>query len=541
MAQQIIPAAQLLPKFKGIGICNNYVVLQSTPCSPECKIVGKILLDHPLSYALTATADVPVVYLQQFWKTVIKMPEIEDTIIFKLDTNIEIIESFMNRVGYLGVVDKVSDFYMKFLAQPWQTMFKAGEGEKDEQSYDDVDDSDNRLEPGSHKKNLEHVDDIDDKEEAKVDEKEGNEMGSLEIRTEKMRTPISTTPISPRINLSLDKNIARELTDTDVQASRIYDQGHGMKIATKDLIENNLKPCLAKTIIEDRDDFRSDVPDFNSKEFSSHAPQIIEELFKNYVRNNVIQVHPSTTTSTEITSSADLQQHLYLKMKSNPQDQANDPALWDVLKRKFEKTSTSNTSCKDDEFHSQRNDDHQEDDALPEGEKRVKDKRLLKEWDAWVEETIIDEDENGNTEEKKYILSIHKIHAERFPEANLEEKINRWRVHDFLLGIKSYQVKVNLTAPTLTFPGIEAHEPYSIIDKPTTGLIYLNNKDEKRVMYLVEIVKFCDATVEKVLKEVKLKIFQSEPWKKPPLLGELDRDIMGAFEREITKRLSHRE
>ncbi|GJS99970.1 hypothetical protein Tco_0821140 [Tanacetum coccineum] len=68
--------------------CNNYVVLQSIPCSPECKIVGQILLDHPLSYAVTATTDVPVT------------------------------------VGYQGVVDKVSAFYTKFLAQPWQTMFK---------------------------------------------------------------------------------------------------------------------------------------------------------------------------------------------------------------------------------------------------------------------------------------------------------------------------------------------------------------------------------------------------------------------------------
>ncbi|GKA36754.1 hypothetical protein Tco_0723319 [Tanacetum coccineum] len=87
----------------------------------------------------------------------------------------------------------------------------------------------------------------------------------------------------------------------------------------------------------------------------------------------------------------------------------------------------------------------------------------------------------------------------------------------------------------------KAYEPYSIVDKPDTGLIYLNIKDEKRVMCLMEIVKFCDVTLEKVLKEVKLKIFQSEPWKKSPLLGELDRDIMRAFEREITKRLSHRE
>ncbi|GJZ35469.1 hypothetical protein Tco_0581286 [Tanacetum coccineum] len=66
MAQQIIPVAQLVPKCQDIRRCNNFVVLQSIPGLPECKIVGQILLDHPLSYALTATADVPAVYLQQF-------------------------------------------------------------------------------------------------------------------------------------------------------------------------------------------------------------------------------------------------------------------------------------------------------------------------------------------------------------------------------------------------------------------------------------------------------------------------------------------
>ncbi|GJT49806.1 hypothetical protein Tco_0975963 [Tanacetum coccineum] len=93
------------------------------------------------------------------------------------------------------------------------------------------------------------------------------------------------------------------------------------------------------------------------------------------------------------------------------------------------------------------------------------------------------------------------------------------RVHDFQLGIESYKIKINLTVPTLTFPGIEAHKPYSIVDKPSTGLICLNSKEVKQIMYLIEIVKFCDATLEKVLNEVKLKIFQSEPWRKSPLLG----------------------
>ncbi|GKE10614.1 hypothetical protein Tco_1414165 [Tanacetum coccineum] len=78
---------------------------------------------------------------------------------------------------------------------------QVGEGEKDKQSYDDVDDSDNRLEPESHKENQEYVvDDDDNNEEEKVDEKEGDEMGSLETRTEKMQKQIPTTPKSPRIN-----------------------------------------------------------------------------------------------------------------------------------------------------------------------------------------------------------------------------------------------------------------------------------------------------------------------------------------------------
>nr|GEU61070.1 hypothetical protein [Tanacetum cinerariifolium] len=38
--------------------------------------------------------------------------------------NTEIIEAFMNKVGYQGFVDKVSAFYTKNLAQPWQTVFK---------------------------------------------------------------------------------------------------------------------------------------------------------------------------------------------------------------------------------------------------------------------------------------------------------------------------------------------------------------------------------------------------------------------------------
>ncbi|GKA55281.1 hypothetical protein Tco_0754230 [Tanacetum coccineum] len=50
------------------------------------------------------------------------------------------------------------------------------------------------------------------------------------------------------------------------------------------------------------------------------------------------------------------------------------------------------------------------------------------------------------------------------------------RVHDFQIGVESYQQKVNLTAPTISFPGIEKHKMFSIIHEPVYGIIYKNSK-----------------------------------------------------------------
>ncbi|GJY80525.1 hypothetical protein Tco_0493276 [Tanacetum coccineum] len=152
---------------------------------------------------------------------------------------------------------------------------------------------------------------------------------------------------------------------------------------------------------------------------------------------------------------------------------------------------------------------------------------------------------NKNDIEDLYYLCLNK--KVNFREKKLTNSLITFikscviweRVHDYQLGIESCQIKINLTAPTITFPSIKAHGPFSIVDKLNMVLIYLNIKEEKRFMYLAEIVKFCDATLERVLKEVKLKIFKSEPWKKPPLIGELDLDILKAYKIEISKRLRH--
>ncbi|GKD60435.1 hypothetical protein Tco_1297944, partial [Tanacetum coccineum] len=203
---------------------------------------------------------------------------------------------------------------------------------------DDGDDSGTRIEPESHKENPEVIDDDDvnddDQKDKKKDDVGIHEMGGLENRTEKTQTPISTTPRSPRINLSSDKTIVQELTDTvspsttttsknpqkkrrisnkyshlsDVLRRMYRRQGymirdvericvttdelwkiHGKvdqvlheivpqlaERATNDFIEGNLKRVVADTVIQERDAFQSEVPALISKEFDAHAPKIIE-------------------------------------------------------------------------------------------------------------------------------------------------------------------------------------------------------------------------------------------------------------------------
>nr|GEV93612.1 reverse transcriptase domain-containing protein [Tanacetum cinerariifolium] len=114
------------------------------------------------------------------------------------------------------------------------------------------------------------------------------------------------------------------------------------------------------------------------------------------------------------------------------------------------------------------------------------------------------------------------------------------KVHDFQLGIESYQQKVNLTALTISFPGIEEFEMFSIIYEHVHGIIYKNNKKEKMVMRHLEIHKFCDATLNRVLEGLK-------SYNNDVRYGYNQRDLtkdevayLKLFEEEIEDRLKYR-
>ncbi|GJT49939.1 hypothetical protein Tco_0976096 [Tanacetum coccineum] len=263
---------------------------------------------------------------------------------------------------------------------------------------DDVDDFGTRIEPGSYKENPKKVND-DDKElkkdkndeeieENKIDEeiekenkhdnaKKTDEVvtekeivddvtGNMEIRKEQKQTPIPSPTRSPRNVSSSNKTVSEELiatvSPTPATTSKVssttkckkqfisYSKirevlDHCNKVVpdvtfakTKEMITQEMLRLVNLRVDKDREVDLINAKDMIAKEFATHGPKMIEDLFRKHMHNTTLNIYPTTSSSTETTSSADLQQQLYFKMKRSPQDQAVDLEIWEILKAKFEKT-----------------------------------------------------------------------------------------------------------------------------------------------------------------------------------------------------------
>ncbi|GJW84572.1 hypothetical protein Tco_0157717 [Tanacetum coccineum] len=165
-----------------------------------------------------------------------------------------------------------------------------------------------------------------------------------------------------------------------------------------------------------------------------------------------------------------------------------------------------------------------------------------------------------NSEERKYVLSLHKIHVIQFPEEDLEEKMNRWVRKEFKTFNKEAPIVEVVKITTEQHYGLDYMGQIIVMrenDKPDSffkaDFKYLNKNDIEDMYYLFlnkkvnyrenkllnSLMTFIRSRKE-FCKEVKLKIFETEFLKKAPLLGELDLEIMKAYDREITKRLRRR-
>ncbi|GJV02912.1 retrovirus-related pol polyprotein from transposon TNT 1-94 [Tanacetum coccineum] len=94
MAQQVILAAQLVPRFHTIGRFNNYVVLQMSKVSGTEDTIKFMLDTQEFTYKV------------DMFRVTLHLPVETPKNPFVAPVNIEIIEAFMNKVGYQGVFDK---------------------------------------------------------------------------------------------------------------------------------------------------------------------------------------------------------------------------------------------------------------------------------------------------------------------------------------------------------------------------------------------------------------------------------------------------
>ncbi|GJR97928.1 hypothetical protein Tco_0270102 [Tanacetum coccineum] len=83
------------------------------------------------------------------------------------------------------------------------------------------------------------------------------------------------------------------------------------------------------------------------------------------------------------------------------------------------------------------------------------------------------------------------------------------------------------------------HKMFSIVSEPVYGIIYKNNKKEKRVMRHQEVHNFCDATLKRVLEGLKSYNNNVKHGYVTLSLSKEDAEYLQLFEEDIKEQLNH--
>ncbi|GJT51522.1 hypothetical protein Tco_0977679 [Tanacetum coccineum] len=377
MAQQFIPAAQLVPKFQGIGRCSNYAVLQT-------------------------------VYLQQFWKTVSKLPDTKDTIKNLIPFLQRLKDDYHSIKDYIPLVRVYTTGNVTVREMLISNAFLTDEirATDDFKEYETViigvDVKMNQLQPvvstqGMHMitprayrtPTLTAASPQEKKRKQRVGET-SSPMKSLKVTIKQNQTLLQfhllvmkeyemkllrwilkrwlkdrapeSHKAKPKVvvmmmlltrkmirGLTMKRKVYDVLRNTDDAAKENGQNGslliiHWSKLCngattskskskrgftsnkTK-ILPGSIAGMCRRRVTKDREITPTNVPELISKELATHAPKMIEELFQKHMQNTTLNMYPTTSSSTTEISTADLQHQLYLKMKSKPQDQAVDPEL----------------------------------------------------------------------------------------------------------------------------------------------------------------------------------------------------------------------
>nr|GEV17810.1 putative Gag-Pol polyprotein [Tanacetum cinerariifolium] len=177
------------------------------------------------------------------------------------------------------------------------------------------------------------------------------------------------------------------------------------------------------------------------------------------------------------------------------------------------------------------------DDAHPKGENSAKRQKMSEHGTFVFGESSSGQDNKSKPGPStsgpiKIALSLHKFPTVRFPDNDIEERTSRW-VDDY--------AETGLLWSLLVFIGStviwERVHDFQLV----YGIIYKNNKKEKRVMRHQQIHKFCDATLKRVLEGLKSYNNDVKYGYVTLNLSKEDAEYLQLFEEETEERLKHRD
>ncbi|GJT11282.1 hypothetical protein Tco_0858324 [Tanacetum coccineum] len=421
--------------------------------------------------------------------------------------------------------------------------------------------------------------------------------GKGKIIEESRSTPLPIPIRSPRTHTNLVSSDTEKLQELKGRCTYLFEHlkerflsrksfdtlaDHLQEVMVESLptmVDTHIKEQVKKQVPEQRGNIQAEVSSQIQKAIDNQIPSQVDASVRSYMFVHILHVHQAQTKHSLLQNN----NFKYISsMKRLISIQQQDIAIWLTLQMKFEslqcnygqKTSEYEGMCLDshcrikssckDLLHKEKKEPGKPKEEVYSNSKII---QVIKTyWELGHEHKFITEivarranecivsitepdykNLNKNDIEDMYLLIMNgKVpdYAETGLLWSLSVFIRSsviWeRVHDFQLGIESYQQKVNLTAPTISFPGVEKHKMFSIIYEPVHGIIYKNSKKEKRVMRHSEIHKFCDATLNRVLEglksynnDVKYGYVQRE-------LTNDEVEYLKLFEEEIEVRLKYR-
>nr|GEW97187.1 reverse transcriptase domain, reverse transcriptase zinc-binding domain protein [Tanacetum cinerariifolium] len=106
-----------------------------------------------------------------------------------------------------------------------------------------------------------------------------------------------------------------------------------------------------------------------------------------------------------------------------------------------------------------------------------------------------------DTGQLNHLSGDDKVHLFNALNLWIRNIVIRKRVEDLQLGIESYQTKLNLTQPDWDAYDFLFKEDYTIVSKPR-AVIYRDMNDQNKMMREIEMHKFSDDTLNRILENL---------------------------------------